>query len=346
MGTSGLKRQSNFELYRIICICLIVLMHSFGTGTGTFNTHVGILVNVLGNIGVTGFILLSGYFGINLNFKKLVKIDIMMIVWSLCQLVVTGFVSFLSMPQRAVTIKELVKCFIPFASHAYWFIAAYFALCILSPFINDYLNKTDKKTHKKLIIYAGFIYLLMPTVFFFDQTGDGGKGIVNMILAYIIGRYIGMYHKDEKISLSRLWALFASVVAVNYTLNFIVYHATDSTAYYYARDNSVFTVAQAVILLLIFMQFKMSSKFINMLSANIIAVYVLEDGIKWILNGVFPFVTEFADVPYRILIMLAVTVATFAAASILEALRKLIFGRAEDVIIDWIGNRILSWKKQ
>lgn len=340
---NGQNRQSNFELYRIICIFLIVLMHSFGSGMGTFNSYMGILVNVLGNIGVTGFILLSGYFGINLKLKKLIKIDIMMIVWSFFGLAVMTLIPDSQGLTAQLTAKAVIKCFIPFASHSYWFISCYFALCILSPFINDYLGKISENTHKKLIIYAGFIYLLMPTVFFFDQTGDGGKGIVNMVLAYIIGRYIGMYHRDEKIPTLRLWTIFICTVVVNYGLNFILYRITNSTACYYARDNSIFTMLQAVLLLLIFMQFKLSSRFINLAAANIIAVYVLEDAVKRIIGSILPVIYRLGDTSWRIIIMLIVSAATFLIASVLESLRKLIFGKAEDIITDWA---VSKWKRQ
>lgn len=344
-------RQSNFELYRIICIFLIVLMHSFGSGAGKLNNCIGIFVNVIGNIGVTGFVLLSGYFGINLKIKKLVKIDIMMIFWSLVNLLVMMFLPNASGEMIPFSIKGFVKCFIPFASHTYWFIACYFALCILSPFINEYLGQITKKQHRKLIMFAGSIYLIMPTVFFFDQTGDGGKGIVNMVLAYVIGRYIGMYHKNQQIKKASLCGMLFAVICINFGLNFVIYQITGNLSNYYARDNSVLTMLQAVLLLLLIMQIKTSSKFINVISSNVIAVYILEDTIKWVISGIMPGIFD-EKLPARIFIMIVVTMVTFIVASILEAIRKVFFGKLEDVVINWfeiiiksIGNRLLSWKK-
>lgn len=335
-------RKSNFEAYRILCILLIVLMHTFGTGVGTFNNNLGILINVVGNIGVTGFVLLSGYFGIKLNVKKLIKLDVMMIFWS-----VLGTVCLMSIPGISYNpgMRELLQCIIPVLSHKYWFLSAYFCLCLLSPFINEYLEKIDHKRFKQLIMVMGAILLVAPTLVGFDQTGDGGKGILNMILAYLIGRYIGICHKDLKVRTSKWIGVFVAVVAVNFALNFAAFKFTASTANYYARDNSVFTMVQAVILLVVFMQMNFTNKFINLLAANVVAVYVLEDTIKTVLYGIFPGLSGTYEAGY-IFTVLFVSLVTFAVASVLEAVRKGVFGKLEDFIIDKLISKVKSWQKQ
>lgn len=339
-----MERKSNFEAYRIICILLIVIMHTFGTGVGKLNTFLGIFINVIGNIGVTGFILLSGYFGIRLSVKKLVKLDIMMIVWSLASELIMVLSPAIDYNPG---MKSLLSCFLPVSSHRYWFLSAYFCLCILSPFINEYLEKIDQKRFKQLIFAAGALFLVLPTIVGFDQTGDGGKGIVNMILAYIIGRYIGIYHKDEKVPAGKVFAMLVGVVTVNFVLNAGVYVLTDSTANYYARDNSIFTMVQAVLLLMLVMQWNVRSRFINMLAVNVVAVYVLEDAIKNVINIVLPNVfTGYKESAVYILIVIAVSLVTFAAGSILEAVRKAVFSRAENFVIDKIGVKVSKWKKQ
>ncbi len=44
-----------------------------------------------------------------------------------------------------------------------------------------------------LVIFSG-----ITTFFFFDITQDGGKGIVNMVLLYLIGRYIRLYGEEKE----------------------------------------------------------------------------------------------------------------------------------------------------
>lgn len=335
-----MERRSNFEAYRIVCILLIVIMHTFGAGMGKWNTQLGIFINTVGNIGVTGFVLLSGYFGIRLKGKKLAKMDLMLIFWSLAayaSMLLAGiFESF--------SVKQFLTCLIPVISHKYWFVSAYFCLCILSPFLNEYLETVGQKRHRQLIIAAGILFLLLPTVCFFDQTGDGGKGILNMALAYIIGRYIGMYHRDSVISRGKIAALLAGVVVVNFALNDVMYLAAGSTANYFARDNSLFTMIQAVLLLFFFMQDRYQSRIINVLAANVLAVYILEDTLKLHLHSVVPY-TEYAGRGFYIVIVLAVSFTVFAAAVFLEEIRKRIFDKTENILIDKAGNKVARWIK-
>lgn len=334
-------RQSNFEAYRIVCILLIVIMHTFGSGVGQLNTQLGIFINVIGNIGVTGFVLLSGYFGIRLKGKKLAKMDLMLIFWSLAAY---GSLFLNAGISADFSMKALLTCIIPVISHKYWFISAYFCLCILSPFINEYLEKIDKKRHRQLILGSGVLFLLLPTVFFFDQTGDGGKGIVNMILSYIIGRYIGTYHRDRKFSTGKLLGLLLGTAVFNFILNDGMYLAAGSRANYFARDNSLLTMIQAVLLLLLFMQWKCENKIINFLAANVLAVYILEDTIKMHLQTIVPYM-DYMEEKYYLLVVLAVGIVVFILAVALEGIRKLFFDKAENLAIDKIGNRVEKWTR-
>ncbi|MGN0161878.1 MAG: acyltransferase family protein [Lachnospiraceae bacterium] len=329
-----MERKSNFEAYRIVCILLIVIMHTFGAGTGQLNTHIGILVNVIGNIGVTGFVLLSGYFGIRLKVKKLIKLDVMMIFWSVASCAALIFNPYLNVQMGG---KDILSCFIPLISHKYWFLSAYFCLCILSPFLNEYIEKIEKNRFEKLILVAGVLFLLLPTIAGFDQTGDGGKGIINMILSYMVGRYIGLYHRDKKVSVGKLVAALLGVIGVNFLLNNMMFLMTGSPANYFARDNSVFTMVQAVLLLFIMMQLKCDSKLVNVMAVNVVAVYVLEDPLKLILEIILPY-SRYMEEAYYIFVVVGISILTYLSACILEAARKMLFDRAENFVIEKAGN--------
>ena len=60
-------RSSNFECLRILAIILILIMHSYAQANckeNLFNLFVGYVISAIGNIGVSCFVLLSGYFGV------------------------------------------------------------------------------------------------------------------------------------------------------------------------------------------------------------------------------------------------------------------------------------------
>lgn len=64
-------RSSNFECLRILAIILILIMHSYAQANckeNLFNLFVGYVISAIGNIGVSCFVLLSGYFGVKFNY--------------------------------------------------------------------------------------------------------------------------------------------------------------------------------------------------------------------------------------------------------------------------------------
>ena len=355
-------RKSNFEFYRILCILFIVIMHSFGQGVGQLNSTLGILVNVLGNIGVTGFVLLSGYFGIHLKLTKLAKLDFMMIFWGVTT---TLWMYFHPGVFGVVGKRELVSAFLPFITHRYWFLSAYFIawpsslksayfiLCLLSPFINEYLESINRRKHQLLIVVMGVVFLVLPTLFFFDQTGDGGKGVLNMLLTYVIGRYLGRYGlsigKNYQSWVLGCW--FLALVTVNFLGNYLLLHFFGVEGNYYARDNSLFTMMEAILLLLMIARWRDNVSAVNAFAKNIVAVYVLEDPLRCMAMRYFPHIFEEMQTSSTYLLFVVIlAVAIFFVASILEELRKTVFSKAEDRVLTIISEKIteraiLKWRK-
>ena len=82
-------RNSNFEVLRMVAMYMIVLIHAnmylgyFCEGKVWILTN-GI-VNGISNIGVTCFVLISGYFGLKFSIGKLLKMECMMIGFSVIE---------------------------------------------------------------------------------------------------------------------------------------------------------------------------------------------------------------------------------------------------------------------
>ena len=105
---------------------MIVSMHICGEIFSTQNVlNKGIIlaVNSIGNAGVTLFILISGYFGISFNVRKLFNL-----------LVVTCFYSFLSFTVYTLYFHEhfhlldKISFAFPTFGRLYWFVAIYLSL--------------------------------------------------------------------------------------------------------------------------------------------------------------------------------------------------------------------------
>ncbi len=76
-------RNSSIELLRIVCLVMIFWMHAADSGVANgIGAWIDIAVAVIGNIGVSCFILISGYYGIRLDVKKMMHLECMLLFYS------------------------------------------------------------------------------------------------------------------------------------------------------------------------------------------------------------------------------------------------------------------------
>lgn len=271
-------RQSNFELLRLIAMFMIVLIHAnmylsqFVTGIG-FSVANGI-INGICNIGVSLFVIISGYFGLKFDIKKLVRMELMMITFSLVETVVLFFFQPDSMQGREL-IEQLAKSLLPFISRKYWFYSCYVVIYIFSGFVERFISAINEKEFKTLLALMLIIFSVFPTFFYFEIIPDNGKGLVQMLMIYLIGRYIRIYKDEVTISywflliFVGLWVINGLSHDVNLELNVLNHH--------FCKDNSITNIAMAVILFMIFKSFSFKSSFINWLANPIFAVFALNN---------------------------------------------------------------------
>ena len=122
------QRQSNFEVLRIVAILLIVAMHAVGcvlTTTNEWNRLGLTAVNAIGNMGVSIFMLISGYFGIHFRWSKLLTLWLIALFYSF---IATGADWLLgSEPGGAMLYDALT----PVTSRRWWFLTCYFVIFCL-----------------------------------------------------------------------------------------------------------------------------------------------------------------------------------------------------------------------
>ncbi|WP_099467020.1 acyltransferase family protein [Konateibacter massiliensis] len=265
------ERNSSIELLRIISLLMIMCMHGFGNtfalfgGLDVFNSRVFIFINSLFNCGVTCFILITGYYGIKgVSLKKIVLFESMMIFYMvlswIIKIVAGDFTSKLDM------IIFLVKACIPFASRINWFYSCYMVLYLLSPFLNLLCEKFGKTILIKFIALLFILFSIFPTMFYFEIMQDYGKGVVNVILIYLIGRVIAMYF--DNIKMPGKWFL-GIITGIHFGLDLTIYEITNGIHNIFSRDNNVLVIVASIWL---FYYFKSKNFYIK--SVNIAATYV------------------------------------------------------------------------
>lgn len=299
----GVQRESNFELLRLLCIIGILMMHTFSGVYGKVsgaNLIYGTLINSLCNTGVSLFVLISGYFGIKSRIKKIVGIELTTIFYSFATLAVQYVCG------SPVTAKDIFQSCFPISSGMYWYITSYMLLLVFADYINLIPERLNKKDFQKLIFIMLLIFSVFPSVIQIHIMKDSGKGILNMLLVYLIGRYIKKY--DIRIQKMNRAVIFSiSVLIMEFVINYSLALIRGGVGVYapFARDCSVFIIFLSVMIFLLFREINITSTTINALAKNVIGIYLFEGAIRTVIASKFD-VVRYIDKWYLFAVITAV----------------------------------------
>ena len=195
------KKNSNIELLRIICMFGIVLHHAVLysdvlLSTSNFlNQILSILVLPLGKIGANCFFAISSYFLImndkNIG-KKVLKIYKILMFYS-----ITFFGLNILFKFKPVSITLILESFLPFFHNSYWFISGYIIILLVSPYINKLLNDLNCNDHKKLILIIGGLVILPGTLLYKSNILLTSSHIALILLLYLLISYYVRYLKGS-----------------------------------------------------------------------------------------------------------------------------------------------------
>lgn len=281
------KRNANHELLRILAIYMITFIHAnMHLGdfcTGKYWIFFNGFINGTCNIGVTCFILISGYYGIKFDIKKLIKMECMMITYSLIETVfLCTFVP--EFRENAVLFEQVIKSFIPVISRKYWFYSCYVCLFCLSGFIQKMIDGFDRQEFKRLLFLLIGLFSVLPTLFYFEIIPDNGKGLVQMVMVYLVGRYIRMYH-NVSIPNGKAILLFIVLWGINgISHEFPI--RIGGICHHLCKDNSITNILMAIILFYLFKEIQINSVLINKVATYVFAVFAMNNALvtvvmKW-----------------------------------------------------------------
>lgn len=325
------KRNSSIELLRILCLVFIFWMHAAGSYVdNSLSPWISIAVSVIGNIGVSCFILISGYYGIRLDIKKMMHLDLMIIFYSWTALVLT-----LIWGNRPGG-EAVLSYIFPVIGKQSWYFTCYFALAFLSPFLNETVEKLGELRLRQLLVTMLIIFSGVTTVFFFDINEDGGKGVVHMVMLYLIGRYIAVYQSKKIYGTKRVLAAFVFAAGVNFCLNGGLYLVTGTEQNRYARDNTLFTVAEAVCIFLVFRNLYFESGFINRVAKCVPAVFMFEWTLREIISRYIVDYVAFAGENYYEALLLLIALLLIVMGVLIEFLRSTLLAGVERWIVQTV----------
>lgn len=338
------ERNSSYELLRILCMLFVIGGHLISKGMqisynsnllgGGKDYYLSRLLYSFCIVAVSTFILISGFFSIRFNWRKLAKIWFSVI-----------FFSWLIVAYKIFIEKDFMGSLpyiLPITSNQYWFISCYFVLCILAPLLNKMVEILSKSSLKNLLVisfiiiygWATFNYILN----FRQFVPDFGGGIINFIILYLIGRYIRIYGLRKCPPFFWLCAFICNTILM-VTLELLYSSFLHFGFTSFENINSIFVVLSAIFLFLTFKDLHFHNKYINLLAVYCLSVYVIH------FNDIgMPFLTDFFDLKnlHGISIVwsvLFIPPIVYLFCMIIEFIRRILCDRMENYILDVIAQR-------
>lgn len=273
------ERQSNIELLRIVSMLFIVLEHILIMGTDFFSVPSGNQLLVANSIigftyvGVNCFILITGYFGADFSWKRLLSLYLICAFYEL-----VGFLIVYSQGDVAWSTTALSYIIFPLSHSSVWFIRCYVILLLLLPIINAGLNNLDKKGYLYVLLLLTILNLYFG--WFHKQQNFNGDGYnaSQMVYVYVIGRYLNQYVDWEKLRTYRgyillAWFLLSVCWGIIQTINNNIHVVPHWNGWAY---NNPVILASSIALFMVFgsMEIK-SSRVIHTLAAGMFSVLLI-----------------------------------------------------------------------
>ena len=289
MASDREKRNSSFELLRIICMLLIVAHHYFVHGNFANPTYTGLSVeyvflqifSMFGRPACTIFAMITGFFMIDSSgknhYRKLVPIIAQMFFYAI---LIVAIVCPLGV--REFSLESILKGLVPIV-WGNWYVKYYCVFYLFIPFINKWLKQMDKAQFKSLLIIAIIVWSIIPTV-----TGNEWSfgELIFFFVSYALGAYIKLHvhgkveYKNSRNLLVALGAVaLMAILTVACDLLAIAFkeNALIDGVGYLREYNIIPSLIFSVALFLYFSNKQFSSKTINMLASTTMGIYLIHD---------------------------------------------------------------------
>lgn len=283
------KRMANIELLRVLSMLMVITLHFLSRGGVSENavpfSGIWFLDSVwdgLAIVSVNVYVLISGYFLIQSEFKPQKLINIILQVFTYSFLF---YVIFTAIGKNTFSIAGFIKACFPVLTNQYWFASAYVGLYILFPFLNKGLRVMTQKQHRNLVIVLVLLFTLyLPS----KALGQNGYSIVWMVCLYVFAAYLRLYYKPKK-KITGKMVLFYIIPSVLLPLSRIcitvlskvVSPAIANYGGWFYKNNSVLVLWASVALFVLFLNLEIkgerSSKWICTAGSLTFGIYLFHN---------------------------------------------------------------------
>ena len=332
-------RESNFDALRILAMLFIVIHHLTLGGLGLYGVQNGVLpgqekhflflgcINLVCIVGVNLFFLMSGYFGINLTLRKVVKLIIELYFYAFV-------IHILGLAAGALQFNKGTLVSFIGSLAVYWFMLVYVILMLLSPFLN---RACDNVSRNEYIAIIGGVFAIACVYGWVKNASslglNNGYSLISAVCLYVLGRGINKYHFFKEFSgKGYIISLLLSIC-----LYAVIVYGTHSGkwAWHAFAYNQPFTFLASMFLIEYFSQVSLSirvEKIVTWMAGSVLAVYYIHSS-NW-MGGLrnLP-VTWMENSNFVLLGLVLYACVIFVGCILVDKFRLVLLGSVFDKII-------------
>ncbi len=282
---SNLKSNESFanmDIFRCLMMLFVVGHHYLGREIiskeiSPLNLVSYELLRHIFIICVNGFILMSGYFISQAKFKvsKVFNLLLWLSIYS------AGLYTIFSLLDYGTPLNKgmFIKSFFPLLFGGWWFMFPYFALFLLSPFLNILIHSLSQRHYIALLV----VYFLIEVVWasFFQSSAidkQAGYSLYNFIFLYLVGAHFRIY--NYKLSKYKLWIAFLSITILASLFHYLLSHQLQQFNLFnissrFFNYNFITVFIGAILFFVLFTKMKFHNKWVKSLRPHVLAVYLI-----------------------------------------------------------------------
>ena len=330
------QRSSNLELYRIICMLMIVAHHfvvcsgltaqggPLSSGTISLNSLYLRLFGMWGKVGINCFMMITGYFMCTsqITIRKYLKLLLQIYFYNLIFYVIFSIVGY-----ETLSINRILNLLVPIGIIKTNFTGCFLIFYLTIPFWTILVRNMTKRQHQLLLLLLLFCYSIIGSIPIFDIEYNyvSWFGIIFLIASYIRLYPIPLFNRRHFWGWTTLVLVFISMCSVAY-IHWKVY-----AGYFFVSDcNRILAVMVAISSFLWFKNLNIpQSKFINIIAASTFGVLLIHSNsgamMKWLWSDVFNVTGNFAlPIGQVILFSICVLLLVYCACTIIDQIRLLL----------------------
>lgn len=342
------RRDSNFELLRVLAIVMIVVFHYTWNADYTWQKMQGggkLAIDVFyhfGELGVNSFGLLTGYF-LSAQERPFRAQKAFLLWMQVLFYSVLSSAAYYTLKPEEFDLQALFEIIFPLSFHIWWYATAYLLLYFCAPFLNRLLNTLSRGEYRWLLVFQMTVFCILPTLLGVLEDNPEGFWYYSrffwLIVLYCFAGYIRKYDppfrlrtwKGWMLTHLALWAILIAFMAFWERFGDHFEEVFPISAIYFWRPNTVMMAALSVTLFLMCKNLRLrENRVINGLASATFGIYLFHGGRSGVVwwNRIFHN-PAYEGTPMIFIDLLCAVAVILVLGLLVESVRK----RLERVII-------------